>query len=93
MDRYRGERTRVDVANNLVSHDMRARDGAQALESGNVADVTADFFVDAAVSDLHLVTGALPAIDQGVSLAPELSPLDIDGQTRGSPTDVGADEL
>ncbi len=42
------------IANNLTDGPVQARDGAWAIETGNVSGATADLFVDAAAGDLHL---------------------------------------
>ena len=82
--------TTADVVNNLVTHDIKERDGASFSLAGNL-EGAADQFVDMAGFDLHLAEGA-PAIgagdDTGVALAPE----DIDGDPRATPPDVGADQ-
>ncbi|MDX9720840.1 MAG: hypothetical protein RBU37_08825 [Myxococcota bacterium] len=80
------------VANNLVSHPLRERDGASATQLGNLGEAALSLFVDGAGGDLHLADGA-SAIDQGVVLEPGLCDDDVDGEARldGAP-DVGADE-
>lgn len=77
------------IANNLTSHALRARDGAQADETGNVQGATAGLFVNAAAGDLHLAAAAVAAIDAG---APVGVATDIDGQPRDATPDLGADE-
>ncbi|MBN1956373.1 MAG: right-handed parallel beta-helix repeat-containing protein, partial [Anaerolineae bacterium] len=68
------------------------RDGGQGVLVGNVTGAGADWFVDAAAGDLHLVSTATGAIDQAASM-PEVAD-DYDGQGRpfGPAPDVGADE-
>jgi hypothetical protein len=89
--RYAG--TQVSLTNNLVSHNLRDRDGT-ALQAGNVTGALPSWFVGAARRDLHLDRGASAAIDRGVELAPGLCDEDMDRQPRNSEApDVGADEL
>jgi len=84
--------TTVRVINNLVSHNLMARDGATAWEAGNVTDALSSTFVDLASGDLHLTAGAVKALDQGAVVEPSVCSDDIDGQPRTGQPDVGADE-
>jgi len=82
------------IANNLVSHNLRPRDGASATLAGNLANAPASLVVDlASAGDLHLRSDASAAIDQGVVLPAGIADEDIDGELRGAAPDVGADEL
>ncbi|MCP4538236.1 MAG: DNRLRE domain-containing protein [Chloroflexi bacterium] len=83
----------VDVINNLVTHNLRDRDGV-AYQAGNLENQPLSLFTDGNNGDLHLVEGATAAIDQGVPLTAGLCDDDIDGDARpsGSAPDVGADE-
>jgi hypothetical protein len=85
--------TDVDVINNLVTHNLRDRDGTAYL-AGNLGNQPLSLFTDGVNGNLHLVEGATAAIDQGVALTTGLCDDDIDGDTRpsGSAPDVGADE-
>jgi hypothetical protein len=89
---WRFGNTRADILNNLVNIVMQERDGATANVSGNVTNAQADWFVNAELSDLHLVGTASSAIDQATSLAGVTD--DIDGACRpaGPTADVGAHE-
>lgn len=89
---WRFPNTTADIINNLVNHMMRQRDGASATQSGNLTNAQPAWFVNAAVSDLHLVSTATQAINQ-VTAPPGVTD-DIDGHPRplGSASDVGADE-
>ncbi len=80
----------VTLENNLV-RTIRARDGSTATGNSNLEGASDALFADVAGHDLHLVSGATSAIDQGVVL-PDVSD-DIDGEPRadGKP-DIGADE-
>ncbi len=84
----------VTIVNNLVSHNIAGGALATAVLSGNVEYAALSHFVDGAGGDVHLVTGASMAIDQGVRLAPGVCDEDVDGDPRpwGSGPDVGADE-
>lgn len=77
------------VANNVVSHVIRARDGATAEASGNLQNAPASLFVNPAVGDLHLLPSATAAIDKGL---PAGVTDDFDGQGRDTAPDLGADE-
>jgi hypothetical protein len=89
---WRFENTEAIIANNLVNHIMREREGATASQSGNLTNATADWFVDPGNGDLHLLSTATEAIDQVTTLIEVID--DIDGDTRpiGAASDVGADE-
>ncbi|RLB56712.1 MAG: hypothetical protein DRI34_08720 [Deltaproteobacteria bacterium] len=88
---WRFDNTLVEIRNNLVSHNLRDRGGTAEL-GGNIEGAALDWFVDPGSGDLHL-SGQQPAVDGGVRLEPGWCDLDIDGQTRDSRPDVGADEL
>jgi hypothetical protein len=82
------------IANNLVSHNLRPRDGAAPTVAGNVAGAPASLVVDLPVTgDLHLRSGATAAVDRGVLLPAGLADEDIDREPRDATPDVGADEL
>ncbi len=68
------------------------RDGGKGDVVGNVTNAAADWFLDPAAGDLHLISTATAAIDQAAAL-PEV-PDDFDGDLRpmGSAADIGADE-
>ena len=81
------------IANNLVSHNLRARDGATATVAGNIPNGPATLVVDLPGSgDLHLRVDAAAAIDHGVVLPPGTVDGDIDLDPRDAAPDVGADE-
>ena len=84
--------TLVNVANDLVSHNLRARDGAQATLAGNLEAAPLAWFADVAAGDLHLAGAALPPVGGGTPLPPSLAGDDFDGQPRDAEPDVGADE-
>lgn len=87
---YRWPNTQVTLRNNLVSRTLMRRNEANATLGGNVENAGANHFVNAAEGNLHLVTGA-GAIGKGVALD-GLVEKDIDGDTRDSAPDAGADE-
>ena len=71
------------IANNLASHNLRARDGATAAVAGNIQNGPAALVVDLPGSgDLHLRVDAAAAIDQGVVLPPGTVDGDIDLDPR-----------
>jgi hypothetical protein len=90
---WRFPNTQAQILNNLVNHTMRQRDDATANQSGNLTGALAEWFVAAGNGDLHLLPGAVAAIDQVSPLAGVTD--DIDGEARpaGPVGDVGADEL
>jgi hypothetical protein len=90
---WRFDNTVVTLTNNLVSHNLRDRGGVDT-QSNNLNDAPASLFVNATNGDLHLVSSASAAIDQGTILSAGLCDDDIDGDSRpqGSSRDIGADE-
>jgi hypothetical protein len=90
---WRFANTDADIANNLVSHNLRDRGGVASL-AGNLEYAPLSLFVDGAGGDLHLSEDASAAIDRGVMLVAGLCDDDIDGEARpiGSAPDIGADE-
>lgn len=87
--------TSVDLSNNLVSHNLRERDGASATLAGNLETAPLSLFLDPVAGDLHLKDSASQAIDQGVDLAVGVADDDFDGDPRpiGGDRDIGADEF
>ncbi len=81
------------VANNLLSHPVVERGGPSATVSDNVDGAQPEWFVDAASANLHLAPSASGAIDQANAGHSTQAPTDIDGESRASAPDVGADEL
>jgi hypothetical protein len=91
---WRFGNTLVELSNNLVTHNLREREGnPQATQIGNITAASAGWFADIAGGDLHLVGPTLPPIGAGVPLAAGVADRDIDHQPRRSPPDVGADEF
>lgn len=91
---WRFGNTLVELANNLVTHNLRERDGnPQATLVGNITGASTEWFNDLAAGDLHLSGAALPPVGAGVPLAAGEADRDIDRQPRRSPPDVGADEV
>jgi hypothetical protein len=90
---WRFDNTDIDVVNNLVTHNVMDRGGTARLSS-NLTYQPLTTFVDGAGGDLHLVSSAAAAIDQGAGLAPGLCADDVDGDIRpiGAERDIGADE-
>jgi len=90
---WRFDRTDVQIANNLVSHNLRDRGGTAVLE-GNLESAPLSLCVDGVGGDLHLVSSATAAIDRGVELAGGVCDEDMDGDPRptGAARDIGADE-
>ncbi len=92
---WRFAATDAQITNNLVTHNLRQRDGASATLEGNLADAPLSLFVDGAGGDLHLAQSASSAIDRGAPVDAGLCDDDIDGHSRpsGSGRDIGADEV
>jgi hypothetical protein len=90
---WRFASTLATVADDLVSHNLRARDGAQATLEANLESAPLAWFADVASGDLHLAGPALPPVDAGVVLAGALAGDDFDGQPRDVHPDIGADEV
>jgi hypothetical protein len=84
--------TFADVANNLTTGRLLARNGAQATLQGNIPDALASWFEDLGSGDLHLTTAGAAAVDAGASLPAGWTGRDFDHQTRDTDPDVGADE-
>ncbi len=90
---WRFAETSVTVVNNLVTARILARDGnPTSIEAGNLASAAPSLFADVGGGDLHLAPGASAAIDQGATGYEAVTGLDLDGETRTSAPDVGADE-
>jgi uncharacterized repeat protein (TIGR01451 family) len=92
---WRFSATDAQITNNVVTHNLREREGASATLAGNLEHAPLSLFVDGEGGDLHLAEGASSAIDQGVSIPEGLCDDDIDGHPRpwGGGRDIGADEL
>jgi hypothetical protein len=92
---WRFTNTWIDLTNNLVSHNLRERDGAHAVQAGNVTGAPAGWFLDTSNGDLHLAEEVTEVVDQGVSILAGLCDTDMDGDPRpiGTARDVGADEI
>ncbi|MBK8012205.1 MAG: hypothetical protein IPK13_12725 [Deltaproteobacteria bacterium] len=89
---WRDPITDVTVSNNLTNFRLLERDGAQATVENNIDDMDANWVVDPLHGDLHLTEAAVDAIG-GASLLPVTGcTVDIDGETRSDPADIGADE-
>ena len=84
--------TSVTVTNNLVTHNLVARDSAAAALAGNLDYASTALFTDIYSPDLHLLSTATAAIDQGVPIAGGYADHDIDGELRDATPDIGADE-
>ena len=89
---WRFDNTRVEIRNNIVSHNLRDRGGSAILEN-NIVQAPLAMFADGSNGDLHLLPSAADAIDQASILAEVTD--DIDGELRpaGAAPDIGADEF
>ncbi len=89
---WRFGNTLAEISNNLVTHALLPRDGAQATLTGNIEYAPLGWFSSVGGGDLHLTEGTT-AVDTGSTLTPGLADSDFDDETRDSLPDVGADEL
>jgi hypothetical protein len=89
---WRFDNSVVELYNNLVSAILLERPGGQGTLAGNLEHAPLEWFQDPSAADLHLTATASAAVDTGVGLEPGLCATDIDGQSRDSSPDVGADE-
>src|SRR5262245_47135223 len=85
--------TGAEVRNNLADARINFRDGATAVQVGNVVTATPDMFVDPAAGDLHLLGTATAAIDKAPPLPVVVEDFDGDPRPQGGGYDVGADEF
>ena len=91
---WRFANTLVQLVNNLVTHNLRERDGnPQAVLAGNLEGAELGWFQSVAQGDLHLVGEALPPVDAGAAVAAGLADRDIDLEARPAARDIGADEV
>jgi len=91
---WRFGNTLVQIVNNLVSHNLRERDGnPQEVLAGNLEGAQPGWFQSVPQGDLHLVGGALPPVDAGAAVAAGLADRDIDFEARPAARDIGADEV
>lgn len=89
---WRWDLTTATVANNLVSHTLLPRNGANAILAGNIDGAQPAWFADPPAGDLHLASGTLPPVGAGAILDPGKADVDFDGLDRDDAPDVGADE-
>jgi hypothetical protein len=90
---WRYSNTDAEITNNLASHRMIARDNAEATLAGNLEGAPMTLFLDVSTGNLHLASDATDAIDEGVFIGGGLCDEDIDGDSRDTTPDVGADEI
>jgi hypothetical protein len=90
---WRYSNTDATITNNLVSHNLRERDGASASLTANLDYQPVSLFVDGAGGDLHLAGDATVAIDKGSPIGDSLCNDDIDADLRDIKPDIGADEV
>ncbi len=91
---WRFANTQVQIVNNLVSHNLRERDGnPQEVLAGNLTAAPASWFQSIPQGDLHLAGETLPPVDAGAAVAAGLADRDIDLAARPAARDIGADEV
>jgi len=90
---WRFPATSAEIVNNLVSHNLKQRDGGVAVLAGNISSAPLAWFQSLVLGDLHLISDGVGAVGAGSALPPGQADRDFDGELRGSPRDVGADEL
>jgi hypothetical protein len=88
------ETTNVLIRNNLADASLRSRDLAAFTASGNCFSATPSMFVNPGIGNLHLISNSATRANV-IGKATLLSNVrtDYDGETRHSPTDIGADEF
>jgi hypothetical protein len=90
---WRFANTSVELTNNLVTHNLRERDGGPIeILAGNIAAAPVSWFASIATGDLHLAGAPLPPIDAGAAVAAGVADFDFDGHARTGARDVGAHE-
>ena len=90
---WRFANTSVEIINNLVTHNLRPRDGAFATTATNLEYADSDWFLDLTAGELHLSPRASSPLNSGTVQNPVVVPFDIDHQLRDSQPDIGADEM
>lgn len=90
---WRFVNTSVEIVNNLVTHNLRPRDGAFATLSTNLEYADSDWFIGLTTGELHLSSQASSPLNSGTVLDPVVVPFDIDRQLRDPQPDIGADEI
>lgn len=86
---YRFGATQATITNNLLSNNIRLRDGASGVVQGNQTNVPLSAFVDSASGDLHLQDCSLYE-NAGINLGADVED-DFDSDDRRSQFSVGAD--
>jgi len=81
-----------EIHNNLLSHNILERAGALGVVSHNITDSELSIFVDVENADLHLTPVSRSTVDSGLKLKFGVADFDIDGESRVSSPDIGADE-
>ena len=90
---WRFANTNVQIANNLVSYNLLARDGGKAELSGNLENAVLSLFLNPSGGDIHLSESADDAIDKGAVFVTGLCDEDFDRDARDANPDIGADEI
>ena len=89
---WRFSNTDAEIINNLVSHNLKARDNGVADLQGNLENAPLSLFAGAENGDFSLPEGADAVIDKGVVVEDSLVENDIVGIIRDSNPDIGAFE-
>lgn len=89
-EQHTGAYTNITLLNELLIAPIQSAGGSISLD-GIITNATAADFVDPVAGDLHLVAGSA-AEDAEVAVPEGAVPDDFDGEARGAPADVGADE-
>ncbi len=85
--------TGMEIRYNLTDGAIQTRDGATGTVANNVTNAQSNWFVDAADSNLHLVSGATAAIDKATLHVDVTDDIDKNARPNGSTPDIGADEF
>jgi hypothetical protein len=94
---WRFANTDATIRNNLATHALLRRNDASPATlgpgDGNLESASTALLENPSEANLHLVSTAADAIDQGVVLGAGTCTHDIDGDERDSSPDIGADEF
>jgi hypothetical protein len=84
--------TNAFIANNLTNKNIQARDGASGIDTSNVTNAQAGWFVDIPTGDLHLDYAVTAVVDQGIAITGLTHDFDGDPRPQGAGYDIGCDE-